>query len=70
MNKILLVPGLHNSGPDHWQSRWHDHFPQWQRMTGLPWDKPDLRVWSGQTGEQAETSPQPGPIWWPTLSAP
>jgi predicted alpha/beta hydrolase family esterase len=27
MNKILLVPGLHNSGPDHWQSRWHQQFP-------------------------------------------
>ncbi|WP_265449711.1 alpha/beta hydrolase, partial [Aeromonas salmonicida] len=31
MNKILLVPGLHNSGPDHWQSRWHQYFPHWQR---------------------------------------
>ncbi|MFQ2102491.1 RBBP9/YdeN family alpha/beta hydrolase [Aeromonas sanarellii] len=48
MNKILLVPGLHNSGPDHWQSRWHQQFPQWQRMVGLPWDKPDLTVWSAK----------------------
>ena len=32
MNKILLVPGLHNSGPDHWQSRWHQYFP-----TGSGW---------------------------------
>ncbi|CAJ1850822.1 MULTISPECIES: RBBP9/YdeN family alpha/beta hydrolase [Aeromonas] len=48
MNKILLVPGLHNSGPDHWQSRWHEHFPYWQRMTGLPWEKPDLTVWSAK----------------------
>ena len=48
MNKILLVPGLHNSGPDHWQSRWHQQFPQWQRMMGLPWDKPDLTVWSAK----------------------
>ncbi|MBV7439071.1 acetoin dehydrogenase E2 subunit dihydrolipoyllysine-residue acetyltransferase [Aeromonas encheleia] len=48
MNKILLVPGLHNSGPDHWQSRWHQHFPHWQRMVGLPWDKPDLTVWSAK----------------------
>ncbi|UBH28579.1 RBBP9/YdeN family alpha/beta hydrolase [Aeromonas enteropelogenes] len=48
MNKILLVPGLHDSGPDHWQSRWHLHFPHWQRMAGLPWDKPDLTVWSAK----------------------
>ncbi|MFQ2195190.1 RBBP9/YdeN family alpha/beta hydrolase [Aeromonas jandaei] len=48
MNKILLVPGLHNSGPDHWQSRWHEHFPYWQRMAGLPWEKPDLTVWSAK----------------------
>ena len=48
MNKILLVPGLHNSGPDHWQSRWHQYFPHWQRMVGLPWDKPDLTVWSAK----------------------
>ncbi|MFE8729957.1 RBBP9/YdeN family alpha/beta hydrolase, partial [Aeromonas hydrophila] len=38
----------HNSGPDHWQSRWHEHFPYWQRMTGLPWEKPDLTVWSAK----------------------
>ncbi|BBS85683.1 RBBP9/YdeN family alpha/beta hydrolase [Aeromonas media] len=48
MNTILLVPGLHNSGPDHWQSRWNQQFPQWQRMLGLPWDKPDLTVWSAK----------------------
>ncbi|KAL8181335.1 UNVERIFIED_CONTAM: hypothetical protein K2H54_000068 [Gekko kuhli] len=48
MNKILLVPGLHNSGPDHWQSRWHQYFPHWQRMVGLPWDRPDLTVWSAK----------------------
>ncbi|MFM4680543.1 RBBP9/YdeN family alpha/beta hydrolase [Aeromonas media] len=48
MNKILLVPGLYNSGPDHWQSRWNQQFPQWQRMVGLPWDKPDLTVWSAK----------------------
>ncbi len=48
MNKVLLVPGLHNSGPDHWQSRWHQQFPQWQRMLDLPWDKPDLTAWSAK----------------------
>ncbi|WP_412841321.1 alpha/beta hydrolase, partial [Aeromonas dhakensis] len=55
MNKILLVPGLHNSGPDHWQSRWHQQFPHWQRMVGLPWDRPDLTVWSAKLASKLKS---------------
>ncbi|WP_043439122.1 alpha/beta hydrolase, partial [Cupriavidus sp. HPC(L)] len=29
---ILTVPGLHGSGPEHWQSRWERRFPDWQRV--------------------------------------
>ena len=55
MDKILLVPGLHDSGPDHWQSRWHLHFPHWQRMRGLPWDKPNLTVWSAKLASKLKS---------------
>ena len=66
MNKILLVPGLHNSGPDHWQSRWHQYFPHWQRMVGLPWDKPDLTVWSAKLASKlGDLGPAP---WLPLLA--
>ncbi len=34
MSNILIVPGLHNSGPHHWQSLWHQQYPHWQRVTG------------------------------------
>lgn len=55
MDKILLVPGLHDSGPAHWQSRWHLHFPHWQRMRGLPWDKPNLTVWSAKLASKLKS---------------
>jgi len=59
MNNILLVPGLHNSGPDHWQSRWHDRCPHWLRITGLAWNAPDLVTWSGQLGHLLSHSRTP-----------
>ena len=56
MDEILLVPGLHNSGPDHWQSRWHTHFPHWQRVTGQTWERADLPTWSGRVAEWLQAS--------------
>ena len=29
---ILIVPGLYNSGPDHWQSHWERELPNAQRV--------------------------------------
>jgi len=42
---ILLIPGLHDSGPEHWQSRWLDELPQTQRVELGQWDDPERNLW-------------------------
>jgi len=43
--KILLLPGLHNSGPQHWQSLWETKHADMQRVQQADWDQPQLNVW-------------------------
>lgn len=59
MPPVLIVPGLHNSGPDHWQSRWHRQHPHWQRITGQPWQDPDLTIWSEQVASWLRANTEP-----------
>ncbi len=42
---ILLVPGIQDSGPEHWQSRWQQRYPHWLRITQRNWLEPDLDGW-------------------------
>ncbi len=42
---ILLVPGLGNSGPDHWQRRWLEKMRTAQWVEQGEWDKPMLEPW-------------------------
>ena len=42
---VLIVPGLYNSGPDHWQSYWQREFPNTARVEQLDWDFPTLGDW-------------------------
>lgn len=48
---ILTVPGLHGSGPGHWQTRWEHRFPDWRRVVQTDWSMPDLPRWSARVGE-------------------
>jgi uncharacterized protein len=41
----VIVPGLGNSGDQHWQSLWQDHMPNSERIKLSDWDKPDLAKW-------------------------
>ena len=43
---VLIVPGLNNSGPQHWQSRWERLYPAFERIEQKYWDQPDLAIWS------------------------
>jgi hypothetical protein len=29
---VLILPGLYNSGPEHWQSRWESRHPGFRRI--------------------------------------
>ena len=43
---IVIVPGIGNSGPDHWQSHWETAFPGAARIAPASWDAPDLADWT------------------------
>ncbi|MBS0161794.1 MAG: alpha/beta hydrolase [Nitrospira sp.] len=41
----LIVPGIGNSGPRHWQTLWEQNHPRWQRVQQRDWDHPVLDEW-------------------------
>ena len=45
---ILFVPGLHNSGPEHWQTWLEQKTPGAQRVVQDDWRKPNLLQWSAK----------------------
>ncbi|MDP1767590.1 MAG: alpha/beta hydrolase [Nitrospirota bacterium] len=42
---VLVLPGLGNSGPQHWQTLWEQRHPEWQRVDLGHWDKPNCDEW-------------------------
>lgn len=42
---ILLIPGLNDSGPDHWQSRWAQKYDNAERVELGMWDDPHRNTW-------------------------
>jgi uncharacterized protein len=44
--RVLVVPGLNNSGPQHWQSRWQRLYPGFERVEQEHWEVPALALWS------------------------
>ncbi|MCR5027890.1 MAG: alpha/beta hydrolase [Fibrobacter sp.] len=41
----LIIPGLNNSGPDHWQSFWEKSLPDTSRVVQENWDHPEKCDW-------------------------
>ncbi|PWC46184.1 RBBP9/YdeN family alpha/beta hydrolase [Azospirillum melinis] len=44
---FVLVPGLYDSGPEHWQSFWQARHPFWLRIAQSNWNVPDIDRWVG-----------------------
>jgi predicted alpha/beta hydrolase family esterase len=42
---ILMIPGLNNSGPEHWQSRWQERLSTARRVEQRDWDRPIRDEW-------------------------
>ena len=57
--RVLIVPGLYNSGPEHWQTRWQRLHPNFERVEQDNWDVPDLDVWSERLASVLRKSSQP-----------
>lgn len=43
---VILVPGLGDSGPDHWQSLWRQQFPTFERVQQQNWETPAQEEWT------------------------
>src|SRR3546814_2181449 len=57
--KILTIPGLHNSGPAHWQSLWEHRFPHSERIELGRWDNPDKDEWVRKIAAAIEAESEP-----------
>lgn len=57
--RVLLLPGLWNSGPQHWQSHWETEYPSFVRVQQRDWETPSRDEWV-ETLHQAITA-EPGP---------
>lgn len=57
--QVILVPGLHNSSPDHWQSLWHASHPDFYRVEQDDWENADLAAWTARLGEVRSLDPRP-----------
>lgn len=55
---VLILPGIGNSDPAHWQSRWEAAHPSFQRVTQRDWDHPVLSEWTDRL-EQAVAAAGP-----------
>ena len=47
MTRALLLPGLYDSGPEHWQSLWERDDPTFARVVQRDWDTPIRQEWVG-----------------------
>jgi predicted alpha/beta hydrolase family esterase len=42
---ILILPGINDSGPAHWQTHWERRLPHARRVVERDWDHPDRAEW-------------------------
>ena len=45
MNNYFIVPGLGNSGPEHWQTFFESTGDNFQRIEQQEWDAPECNDW-------------------------
>lgn len=57
--EVLILPGLGNSGPGHWQRRWAERFSTGRIVEQEEWDDPDLRDWTAAIVEAVEAAQKP-----------
>jgi uncharacterized protein len=44
-SKVLIHPGLGNSGERHWQTMWEKRFPDFERVQQAEWERPVKDNW-------------------------
>jgi 2-haloalkanoic acid dehalogenase type II len=53
---VLIIPGIGNSGPDHWQSLWEAADPSMVRIRAENWDRPVCASWVKAIDAQARSA--------------
>jgi predicted alpha/beta hydrolase family esterase len=61
MDKVLIVPGLRNSGPTHWQSWFETILPNTRRVEQADWERTCLSDWAARVGEEIDAIAEP--LW-------
>jgi len=56
-HSVLVVPGIGNSGPSHWQSLWQSSYPNWRRLIVENWDKVERDDWVSALERQLVNAP-------------
>ena len=56
---ILIIPGLGNSGPDHWQSRWEAKLSGARRVEQADWEHPKAADWTARIAEEVAKAEKP-----------
>ncbi|MGY4831005.1 RBBP9/YdeN family alpha/beta hydrolase [Sphaerotilaceae bacterium SBD11-9] len=59
--RLLMVPGLHGSGPAHWQTWLEAHFRSAVRVEQVDWAHADVDRWAQRVGDTL--SRHPGTRW-------
>ena len=61
MGKVLIVPGLRNSGPTHWQSWFESVLPDTRRVEQADWERTCLSDWAARVREEIDAAGEP--LW-------
>jgi len=56
---VIVIPGIGNSGPLHWQSVWEKKNPDFQRVRQADWDRPVRSEWVDAIQQTAVTVRRP-----------
>ena len=52
MTHYLIIPGLGNSGPEHWQTYFEQSGPHFSRIQQEDWDAPECEAWINRIEEK------------------
>lgn len=61
MATTLIVPGLRNSGPAHWQTWFEAQLPETRRVEQADWEQTVLSDWAARVRREIDASA--GPVW-------
>lgn len=59
MAPVLIIPGYHGSGSEHWQSWLERQLPAATRVSGIDWETPVLADWALRVRDTLARAPRP-----------